>query len=186
MYVRLLLLWGCWLALGLGARPARAQTPDAGPGLTVPTAPPLASPPLPPAATAPTAAPRRLAHARVLKLEAEPAELALVRRLHPRPTVPDSLTALRTVRELVLALQADAYLLASADTMRWGRDTVRVHLYVGEQFRWAYLRNGNLGDGLLTRAKSFSGALPGGPPTGWPCRSASWAKPKTRATPLPR
>ena len=25
-------------------------------------------------------------------------------------------------------------------------------LYVGEQFRWAYLRNGNLGDGLLTRA----------------------------------
>ena len=32
------------------------------------------------------------------------------------------------------------------------RDTVRVRLYVGEQFRWAYLRNGNLGDGLLTRA----------------------------------
>nr|GFC73379.1 hypothetical protein [Tanacetum cinerariifolium] len=36
--------------------------------------------------------------------------------------------------------------------MRWGRDTVRAQLYVGEQFHWAYLRNGNLGDGLLTRA----------------------------------
>jgi outer membrane protein assembly factor BamA len=82
----------------------------------------------------------------------EPAERALVRRLHPRATVPDSLTALRTVRELVLALQANAYLTASADGIRWGRDTVRVRLYVGEQFRWAYLHNGNLGDGLLTRA----------------------------------
>ena len=31
-------------------------------------------------------------------------------------------------------------------------DTLRVRLYVGEQFRWARLRNGNLGDALLTRA----------------------------------
>jgi translocation and assembly module TamA len=52
----------------------------------------------------------------------------------------------------VLGLQADAYLTASADELRWSRDTVRVRLYVGEPFRWAYLRNGNLGDGLLTRA----------------------------------
>jgi outer membrane protein assembly factor BamA len=75
-----------------------------------------------------------------------------VRRYHLPATVADSLTALRTVRDLVLALQADAYLLASADKMSWGRDTVRAQLYVGEQFHWAYLRNGNLGDGLLTRA----------------------------------
>jgi translocation and assembly module TamA len=153
MYVRLLAVWGCWLALNWGVRPACAQTPDAGPGVAVPTAPGLASPPLPPAGPPTTvASTRRLAHPRVLKIEAEPASLALVRRLHPRATVPDSLTALRTVRELVLALQADAYLLASADHMRWSRDTVRVRLYVGEQFRWAYLHNGNLGDGILTRA----------------------------------
>jgi outer membrane protein assembly factor BamA len=66
--------------------------------------------------------------------------------------VPDSLSALREVRTLVLALQSDAYLTASADDVRWGRDTVRVRLYVGQPFRWAHLRNGNLGDGLLTRA----------------------------------
>jgi len=149
-----LLLWSCWLALGLCAGPLRAQTatPDAAPGVAVPNAPPLASPPLPPKASPAPAAPRRLSHTRVLKIEAEPASQALVRRLHPRATVPDSLTALRTVRELVLALQADAYLTASADGIGWGRDTVRVRLYVGEQFRWAYLHNGNLGDGLLTRA----------------------------------
>ncbi|GAB3635658.1 BamA/TamA family outer membrane protein [Hymenobacter arcticus] len=149
-----LFLWSCWLALSFAAGPLRAQTPDTGPGVAVPNAPGLASPPLPPVGTPITApaAPRRLGHPRFLKIEAEPAGRATVRRLHPRSTVPDSLTALRTVRELVLALQADAYLTASADDMRWGRDTVRVRLYVGEQFRWAYLHNGNLGDGLLTRA----------------------------------
>jgi translocation and assembly module TamA len=91
-------------------------------------------------------------HSRVLVVQADPAGRARVRRYHLPGTVADSLTALRTVRDLVLALQADAYLLASADRMRWGRDTVRAQLYVGEQFHWAYLRNGNLGDGLLTRA----------------------------------
>lgn len=145
-------LWSCWLVLGLGAGPGRAQAPGAGPGVAVPNAPGLASPPLPPLARQPTAAPRLPGRVRVLRIEAGPAGQALVRRLHPRATVPDSLTALRTVRELVLALQADAYLTASADGIRWGRDTVRVRLYVGEQFRWAYLHNGNLGDGLLTRA----------------------------------
>jgi translocation and assembly module TamA len=121
--------------------------------VAVPNAPGLASPPLPPPASpAPAVTSHLPTRTRVLKFELEPAERALVRRLHPRATVPDSLTALRTVRELVLALQADAYLTASADAMYWGRDTVRVRLYVGEQFRWAYLHNGNLGDGLLTRA----------------------------------
>ncbi|RZK95776.1 MAG: hypothetical protein EOO62_29795, partial [Hymenobacter sp.] len=93
-----------------------------------------------------------------------------MRRFHPRAVVPDSLTALRTVRELVLTLQAESYLLASADTMRWGRDTVWAQVYVGEAYRWAYLHNGNLGDGLLTRAgyreKFFQRA---------PWRPAEWA-----------
>ncbi len=129
-----------------------AQAPGAGPGVAVPNAPGLASPPLPPPASQSATAPRQTGRTRVLKFETAPAEQTLVRRLHPRATVPDSLTTLRTVRELVLALQAEAYLTASADGIRWGRDTVRVRLYVGEQFRWAYLHNGNLGDGLLTRA----------------------------------
>jgi len=156
MYVRLLVLWGCWLGLLGVARPAHAQTPNAGPGVAVPTAPGLASPPLPPAAAPPSApvatVAKRLTRGRVLKIEADPTHRATVRRYHLPATVADSLTALRTVRELVLDLQADAYLLASADKMSWGRDTVRAQVYVGEQFRWAYLRNGNLGDGLLTRA----------------------------------
>ena len=129
----------------------RAQQSTLNPA--APNQPGLAPPPLPPPAPAPVAAPRRaLVHPRVLLLTAEAADRPLLRRYKVRATVPDSLSALREVREMVLALQGDAYLTASADEVRWGRDTVRVRLYVGEQFRWAYLRNGNLGDGLLTRA----------------------------------
>jgi translocation and assembly module TamA len=153
MYVRLLVLWGFWLGL---AGAVRAQLPGAGTGVAVPTAPGLASPPLPPMAAPPSApvaaVAKRLTRSRVLKIVADPAQRAVVRHYRLPATVADSLTALRTVRDLVLALQADAYLLASADKMSWSRDTVRAHVYVGEQFRWAYLRNGNLGDGLLTRA----------------------------------
>ena len=143
-----------WLLAGA----ARAQSPvSTGAGVVVPNAPGLASPPLPPAADTTRRASARAAarppvRTRVLTWEGTAADRALVRRFHPRATVPDSLTALRTVRELVLALQAEAYLLASADDMQWGRDTVRVRVYAGEPFRWAYLHNGNLGDGLLTRA----------------------------------
>jgi len=153
MYVRLLVLWGFWLGL---AGAVRAQAPGAGAGVAVPNAPGLASPPLPPVAAPPSApvaaVAKRLTRSRVLKIVADPAQRAVVRHYRLPATVADSLAALRTVRELVLGLQADAYLLASADKMSWGRDTVRAHVYVGEQFRWAYLRNGNLGDGLLTRA----------------------------------
>ena len=154
MYLRLLLLFlGVW-GLGWGAGPpaARAQTPSLDPN--VPNQPGLATPPLPPrpAPTPAATARRALARPRVLLLDAEAADRPLLRRYKVKSTVPDSLGALREVRELVLALQGDAYLTASADELHWTRDTVRVRLYVGERFRWAYLRNGNLGDGLLTRA----------------------------------
>ena len=130
---------------------AQAQTPSLDPN--VPNQPGLATPALPPpAAPAGPALRRALARPRLLLIAAEPADQPLLRRYKVRATVPDSLSALRQVRELVLALQGDAYLTASADDVRWTRDTVRVRLYVGEQFRWARLRNGNLGDGLLTRA----------------------------------
>ena len=143
-----------WLVLltGLsGCGTALAQTTTLDP--TVPNQPGLASPPLPPAARpVPVAARRALAQPRALRLEAAAADQLILRHYKLKTSYPDSLSVLRAVRELVLALQGDTYLTASADELRWTRDSVRVRLYVGEQFRWAYLRNGNLGDGLLTRA----------------------------------
>lgn len=153
MYARLAacLLWFLLLTSWQGW----AQTPTLSPG--VPNQPGLASPPLPPPAAPtsprPAVAPA-LRHPRVLRFQAEAADQAVLRRYKYPAAAADSLGALREVRALVLALQGDAYLTASADGLRWttGRDTLRVRLYVGEKFRWARLRNGNLGDGLLTRA----------------------------------
>ncbi|MFD1467846.1 outer membrane protein assembly factor [Hymenobacter caeli] len=152
MYVRFFLRFG-WL-LGwvwlLGRGPALAQTPTLDPA--APNQPGLAPPPVPPPAPPGPTVPKRLVRPRVLRLDAAPADAARLRRYKPRPAVPDSLSALREIRELVLALQGESYLTASADEIRWGPDTVRARIFVGEPFRWAYLRNGNLGDGLLTRA----------------------------------
>ncbi|WP_375418372.1 BamA/TamA family outer membrane protein [uncultured Hymenobacter sp.] len=141
-----------WFLL-LISRPGAAQTPALSSG--VPSQPSLASPPLPPPAPAnpPPPAPAALRRPRVLRLQTEAADQLILKRYKYQTMLPDSLGALREVRALVLALQGDAYLTASADELRWaGRDTLRVRLYVGEKFRWARLRNGNLGDGLLTRA----------------------------------
>ena len=153
MYVRFLLRfgWAVGMALLAGGGPAYAQTPS--PDLAAPNQLGLASPPAAPAGPPPgPAAPKRLVRPRVLRLDAGAADGALLRRYKPRAYVPDSLSALREIREVVLALQGDSYLTASADEIRWGADTVRARIFVGEPFRWAYLRNGNLGDGLLTRA----------------------------------
>jgi len=161
-------LWGLMLSSGQTAW-AQAQVPIGNKADTTTAGK------LQPSPAAPTAAPARPAtrlpaRARTLKFDMSAADEMRLRRVRRPTTVPDSLAARRAVRELVLALQAEAYLLASADTLRWGRDTVRARLYVGEAFRWAYLHNGNLGDGLLTRAgyreKFFRQA---------PWRPAEWA-----------
>ncbi|TGD77801.1 hypothetical protein EU557_21130 [Hymenobacter wooponensis] len=152
MYAHLLflsLLSWCLLS-GLGA--VRAQTVT-----NTLTQPALQTPPAParPVQRPDSAAARRVLPARrpvALALQVEAADQPLVRRYRYRKVLPDSATAVRELRDLLLALQADAYLTASADEMRWGHDSLRVRLYVGEKFQWAQLRNGNLGDGLMTRA----------------------------------
>ena len=154
--------WGVVLLGTAGLPKSLAQTSGLSPA--APNQPGLGAPPLPPAATtAPRPVARgTLAHPRVLVLDTDAANRPMLKRYKVRATVPDSMSALREVRELVLALQGDAYLTASADALHWTPDTVRVRLYVGPTFRWAYLRNGNLGDALLTRAgyreKLFRGA----------------------------
>ncbi|RFP64832.1 hypothetical protein D0N36_11650 [Hymenobacter lapidiphilus] len=150
MYVRILAFW-CLLLSAAGWAAAQGSTP-LNPAAPPVSAVPAASPP-PDSARKAVPAPIRPVRPVVLRLEIEAADEALLRSYRYRRQLPDSLAALREVRTLVLALQADAYLTASADELRWeDADTLRVRLYVGEQFRWARLRNGNLGDALLERA----------------------------------
>ena len=85
---------------------------------------------------------------------ADPAVRATLRRLKLPATAPDSLAALAAVRDVVLGLRADAWLTASADSLRWPTpDTVRVALHLGPRLRWATVRaTDDVPDGLLARA----------------------------------
>ncbi|GAA3938886.1 POTRA domain-containing protein [Hymenobacter algoricola] len=148
MYARALVFFLLSLLLAWPGA-AWAQTLPA-PGLV-----PTLTPAFPPAQSRPDSLRRRKLPPparKVIRLRTEAADAPLLRHYRHRASASDSLSALREVRNLVLALQADAYLTASADDLRWQHDTLSVQLYVGEKFRWARLRNGNLGDALLTRA----------------------------------
>lgn len=83
-----------------------------------------------------------------------PADRPALRRLRLPASAPDSLAALTVVRDMVLSLRADAYLTASADSLRWPtRDTLRTALHLGPRVRWATVRaTDDVPDGLLQRA----------------------------------
>ncbi|WP_400192980.1 POTRA domain-containing protein [Hymenobacter sp. B81] len=152
MYTRPLLFLGLIAVLATG-RPAAAWAQTTSPVAT-PNLPPTAAPPAPVPAPTPAATAKRLPAGRpkYIRLATEAADQPVLRRYRLRPVAADTLAALRTVRELVLALQADAYLTASADELRWRGDTLLAQLYVGERFRWARLQPGNVGDDLLSRS----------------------------------
>ena len=76
-----------------------------------------------------------------------------VLRQYAYPTrLPDSLAARQAVQNLVRQLQHDAYLTASLDSFYFRRDTLYGQVFVGERYRWARLRPGNIGDNLLQQA----------------------------------
>ncbi|AKD05550.1 membrane protein [Pontibacter korlensis] len=82
----------------------------------------------------------------------EPAGGQVLKRYNFRETLADSAEALKEVRALIYRLQQDAYLLTSADSLYFSRDTLHVKLHVGQPFEWAQLRNGNIGEGLLVES----------------------------------
>lgn len=141
--------------LGLAAGPAAAQVTSS--PVTTPNLPGTQAPPLPPRPRAPRDSVRQArllppARPKVIRFDAEAADQDLLRRYRPRLTAPDTLAALEQVRQLVLALQTDSYLTASADELRWYHDTLAVRLYVGEKFRWARLQRGNVTEDVLSRS----------------------------------
>ncbi|MEJ8758366.1 BamA/TamA family outer membrane protein [Pontibacter sp. H259] len=85
----------------------------------------------------------------ILKLHTPPGQAQHLRGYSYQTSNPDSTTAAQEVVALVYQLQQDAYLLASADSLYLGNDTLHVKLHVGERFEYAQLRNGNLSEGIL-------------------------------------
>ncbi|PRY14903.1 surface antigen-like variable number repeat protein [Pontibacter ummariensis] len=86
----------------------------------------------------------------------------VLRQYSYRTSLPDSAAARKEVQALVHRLQQDSYLLASADTLSFSGNTLHVKLHVGQPFKWARLRNGNLSEGILVesgfREKFYLGA----------------------------
>ena len=89
-----------------------------------------------------------------LRWPTAPADRLALRTVRLPTMAPDSLAALTAVRAVVLALRADAYLVASADSLRWPRpDTLHTTLHLGPRVRWATVRaTDDVPDGLLARA----------------------------------
>ncbi|TPE45633.1 hypothetical protein FJM65_05430 [Pontibacter mangrovi] len=101
-------------------------------------------------ATKPEKPPTNKVQLSVKALDAGGAQV--LRQYNFRQALPDSAEAVAEVRELVYRLQQDAFLLASADSVYFGHDTLHVKLHVGQPFVWAALRNGNLGEALLVES----------------------------------
>jgi translocation and assembly module TamA len=87
-----------------------------------------------------------------LVLKATDTDQGVLQHYNYKKSVPDSVGALQELKDLTRQLQNDAYLTASADSFYFRHDTLYVQYFVGDRYRWAQLRNGNLGDDLLIRA----------------------------------
>jgi len=85
-------------------------------------------------------------------LQTNEADANTLRKYNYKTLLPDSLSALQALRDLTLQLQNDGYLTASADSFNFNSDTLRVQYFVGDRYRWAYLRNGSIDDEFLIQA----------------------------------
>src|SRR5688572_7927158 len=65
---------------------------------------------------------------------------------------PDPISASHVLRQLVVDLQQNAYLTASVDTFFLKNDALFADLFIGQQFKWVQLKNGNLSEGLLEKS----------------------------------
>jgi outer membrane protein assembly factor BamA len=62
----------------------------------------------------------------------------------------DSSSAVLYVKELITALHRQSYILASIDSMHFRQDTLVAVVSVGDAFKWATLKQGNVGENILS------------------------------------
>lgn len=87
-----------------------------------------------------------------VKIRASPPDQAVLRKYTYPAQAPDSLAARQLVLDLVRQLQSEAYLTASLDSAYFRQDTLYAQFFIGQKYRWAYLRNSNIGATWLTQA----------------------------------
>ena len=113
----------------------------------------------------------RAQHQVTLQIKTDTKAREILRKYVYQSRFPDSVGAIQESQQLVRKLQQDAYLTASIDTTYLRHDTLYSYLFIGERYRWARLRNGNVGHSLLAQA-GFKEKLY----TGKPFLPAEWVK----------
>ena len=71
-----------------------------------------------------------------LKLISIDSQQHILKHLRPKVDITDSITALRTMQEVVASLQFDGYITASLDSAAYLEETHQAFIYVGPRFRW--------------------------------------------------
>jgi translocation and assembly module TamA len=64
----------------------------------------------------------------------------------------DPESAMRELQKVIFQFHENSYLLASADTFFWQKDTLNVKIEAGDAFHWARLRRGNVPEEMLSAA----------------------------------
>ena len=78
-------------------------------------------------------------------------ELLTAKKLNYSTTPIDSLTLLNELQNIILQLHAQAHLEASIDSLELVDSLAYAHLYVGREYEWAALRNGNVDEAFLSQ-----------------------------------
>ncbi|MDQ3290618.1 MAG: BamA/TamA family outer membrane protein, partial [Bacteroidota bacterium] len=87
-----------------------------------------------------------------LKINASQKDREILRKYVYPSRFADTLAARQGIRSLMQQLQNDGYLTASIDTFYYQQGVLQSELFIGEKYRWARLRSGNVEDNLLIQA----------------------------------
>ncbi len=90
-------------------------------------------------------------HRIVLKPVDVSEELLTAKKLNYETAPLDSLTLVAELQNIILQLHAQAHLEASIDSIVRTDSLLYAHLYVGREYQWAALRNGNVDEAFLSQ-----------------------------------
>src|SRR5688572_28765533 len=70
----------------------------------------------------------------------------VLRKLNLDVSYKDSSTAILSIKESINNLHKQSYILASLDSLIFRKDTIIARIKVGDPFKWASLKQGNVGE----------------------------------------
>jgi outer membrane protein assembly factor BamA len=85
-----------------------------------------------------------------LSVQATEQDQLVLKKIKSQSSFKDSSSAVLHTKALITALHKQSYILASLDSMIFRQDTLVAVISVGDAFRWASLKQGNVGESILS------------------------------------